>query len=84
MGCDIEFFKKYIEEQFSEGMSWNNWSLHGWHLDHKIPISWFNLENEHCRKCAFHYTNMRPAWAKYNVLKNNKFADLLNNETWTR
>ena len=25
LGCNIETFKKYIEQQFTEGMSWKNY-----------------------------------------------------------
>lgn len=73
IGCDIQFFKNYIERQFSDGMTWENWSQFGWHIDHKIPLSWFNLANENCRKMAFHYTNMQPLWWEENLSKKNKF-----------
>lgn len=75
IGCTIEFFKKYIESQFLEGMTWGNWKFDGWHIDHKIPISWFNLENENCKKLAFSYKNMQPLWAADNFLKNSKRHD---------
>lgn len=75
IGCSISEFREYIENQFSEGMSWDNWNFEGWHLDHKIPVSWFNLENENCRKLAFSYKNMQPLWAVDNFLKNSKRYD---------
>ena len=35
--------KKHIENQFIEGMTWEN---HGdWHVDHIIPCSCFDLAN---------------------------------------
>jgi hypothetical protein len=38
LGCSFEHFMKYIEDQFLEGMTWEN---HGErHLDHKTPVSW--------------------------------------------
>ena len=89
--CKIElpinsfYFRKESKQSlFSEGMTWDNWSLNGWHIDHKIPLSWFNLENINCQKIAFHYTNMKPMWGKDNIAKNNRYADTLNNKTWMR
>jgi hypothetical protein len=38
LGCSYEEFKEYIEQQFVDGMSWENRSE--WHLDHKIPVSY--------------------------------------------
>jgi hypothetical protein len=69
LGCSIEFLKKYLEAQFTEGMSWTNHTLDGWHIDHIIPCAKFDLINpEEQRKC-FHYTNLQPLWAKENLLK---------------
>ena len=39
LGCTVEFLKQYLESQFQPGMSWNNHSLSGWHVDHIIPWS---------------------------------------------
>jgi hypothetical protein len=75
IGCTIEEFRAYIESQFKEGMTWENWSAYGWHIDHRIPLTWFNLENENCRKLAFHYKNMQPLWWDQNIKKNNRYAD---------
>ena len=36
--CNIETFKKYIEQQFTEAMSWKNYGE--WHIDHKIPMKY--------------------------------------------
>jgi len=37
LGCSLEYFKKYIEDKFTEGISWNNYEK--WHLDHIIPYN---------------------------------------------
>lgn len=75
IGCDYENFKEHIENQFTEGMSWDNYGLKGWHLDHIIPISRFDIENEEERKACFHYTNLQPLWAEDNWSKNDKTMD---------
>jgi predicted XRE-type DNA-binding protein len=43
-GCTIKELKNYLEEQFTEGMTWDN---HGdWHIDHIKPICAFDLSSE--------------------------------------
>ena len=46
LGCSIEYFKKYIEAKFEEGMSWKNYKHDTWHIDHIRPCSSFNLSEE--------------------------------------
>lgn len=63
LGCTIEFFREYIESKFTKGMSWENHGLYGWHIDHIIPCSSFNLLDTDQQKLCFHYTNTQPLWA---------------------
>jgi hypothetical protein len=69
IGCSVEQLKQHLENQFREGMNWNNHSQFGWHIDHIIPCSEFDLskEDEQC-KC-FHYSNMQPLWWYENLSK---------------
>jgi hypothetical protein len=60
----------YLETQFTEGMSWNNYGKYGWHIDHIIPLSSAKNENELYKLC--HYTNLQPLWAEDNLKKSNK------------
>ena len=62
--------KDYLEKQFQEGMTWDNYGLYGWHIDHIIPISSANNEEELIKLC--HYTNLQPLWAIDNIRKSNK------------
>ena len=71
-GCTILELKKYIEYKFTKGMTWGNWSLSGWHLDHKIPCSSFDLTDSRQQKKCFHFANLQPLWAKDNLKKGNK------------
>lgn len=72
--CNFIFAKNHIEKQFKEGMSWEN---HGevWHIDHIIPISFFDLGDLTERKLAFHYGNLRPLLACDNLVKSKRIPN---------
>lgn len=72
LGCSIETARIHIEKQFKDGMSWDNYGLYGWHIDHIIPCDKFDLSKEKEQKKCFHYTNLQPLWAKDNIKKSNK------------
>ena len=67
--CTIPELKQYIESKFQEGMTWNNWSKHGWHIDHIKPLSSFDLTDREQFLKANHYTNLQPLWANDNWCK---------------
>jgi hypothetical protein len=69
VGCSPEFLKEHLENQFTNGMSWD---LMGQqiHIDHIIPLSSANTEEEIYKLC--HYTNLQPLWAEDNLKKSNK------------
>ena len=69
LGCNIKDFKKYIECKWQSGMTWDNWSKDGWHLDHIVPLSSFDLSDREQLKKACHYSNLQPMWAKDNLSK---------------
>jgi len=72
LGCTVPELKLYLEVQFKPGMTWDNWSFTGWHVDHIIPLDSFNLQNREEFLKACHYTNLQPLWAEENLKKSNK------------
>ena len=73
VGCTPEFLKEYLENKFTEGMSWDNYGYYGWHIDHIIPLSSAKTEEEIYKLC--HYTNLQPLWANDNLTKGNKLIE---------
>lgn len=69
LGCSPSELVKHLELLFKEGMSWENYGLKGWHIDHIKPCASFDLTNiEEQNKC-FNYKNLQPLWAKDNLSK---------------
>lgn len=74
IGCTPKDLKIHLESQFTEGMSWSNYGLNGWHIDHIKPCSSFDLTDPDQQKECFHYTNLQPLWAVDNLSKGNTYA----------
>lgn len=75
VGCSLEELKAHLESQFLEGMSWENYGLHGWHIDHIRPCASFDLTDLTQQKLCFHFSNLQPLWAKDNLSKGGKYED---------
>jgi hypothetical protein len=59
LGCDINFYKQYLESQFDNNMSWDNYGQY-WEIDHIISLFTYNFSNPSNIKEAFNYKNTRP------------------------
>jgi hypothetical protein len=77
LGCSLEELKQYLESQFKEGMSWENYGtgwfgkgMQEWHIDHIKPCAKFDLTDPKQQKECFNYKNLQPLWAEENLIKN--------------
>lgn len=78
IGCSSQELKLHLENQFQEGMTWenyggNDYSKRHWHVDHIKPLSLFDLSNSQEQIKANHYTNLQPLWSIDNLIKSNKY-----------
>ncbi len=75
LGCSIKFLKSRLESMFyphlvtGKKMTWDNHGVNGWHLDHKISLSSFDLSDREQFLKAVHYTNLQPLWKEENLKK---------------
>lgn len=72
VGCTPKELKEYIEKKFLPGMSWDNYQLNTWNIDHIKPLSLAKNIDDIIRLKLMHYTNLQPLWALDNLKKSNK------------
>lgn len=72
MGCTIEKFKQHLESQFTVGMTWKNYGIKGWHMDHIVPCAEFDLTQPEQQRECFNYKNLQPLWWYDNLSKYSK------------
>ncbi len=70
-GCKMDYMRKWLEINFEDGFTWEN---HGkvWHIDHIIPVSFYDLTNEENLLKCFNWSNVRPCTVNENLKKSNK------------
>jgi hypothetical protein len=73
LGCDLAFFKNYLENLFTEGMTWELLLKGEIHIDHKKPCATFDLTKPEEQNICFHYTNLQPLWKIDNLKKGDKY-----------
>jgi protein-arginine kinase activator protein McsA len=82
IGASKEELKKHLESKWyphpktGEMMSWNNYGLKGWHVDHKIPFGAFkkyDVTKEETQKKIMELNNLQPMWGDQNRSKSNKY-----------
>jgi hypothetical protein len=71
--CTIDAYKEYIEKQFTEGMTWENFGK-DWEIDHVIAIKYKKDGQEPSINDIYsrlHFTNTQPLWRSENRSKKN-------------
>lgn len=70
-GLDIETFRNWIEIQFDEELSWENFSK-AWQFDHIVPVAYFDLKNEEELKLCWSFINIRVEKILHNKNRGNR------------
>ncbi len=67
VGCSSEHLLAHIESQFTNGMNWENKS--SYEIDHKVPMSAFQLDDDEEAKWACYWENLQPLSPIDNLIK---------------
>ena len=73
LGIKIWIYRKWIESQFTDGMTWKNHGTY-WQIDHVMPCAAFKFEsdNDDAIYECFGWKNTRPLLRKDNLAKKDK------------
>ena len=74
LNCTTKELLTHLESNFKDGMTWDNYSKKGWHVDHIRPCESFNLQNEEEQIVCFNWRNLQPLWASENHQKLDKYT----------
>jgi len=67
--------KNHLESLFGPRMTWDNYGVFGWHIDHVRPKASFNFtspDDEEFKQC-WALENLQPLWWKDNITKSDKW-----------
>jgi hypothetical protein len=70
LGCNCSDYLKWLLKN-DKSYTFENYGKE-WHIDHVIPLSRFDLENEEQQLLAFNWRNTMPLSVEENLKKNNK------------
>ena len=68
LGCDAKQYFNWLQYNFNDNFKFENHGIE-WHIDHVIPLSHFDLENEEEQQIAFNWRNTMPLSVKENLKK---------------
>ncbi len=72
VNCSVRQVKKWFKFQFQEG--WDFTDNKKWNIDHVVPLSFFDLDNEQEELMACHWSNVRPVEPNENRRKSDKIV----------
>lgn len=76
LGYSFESFKDHMESLFTKDMSWDNYGMQGWTIDHIIPLAAFKqtTDSSYIKK-LWDLKNIRPFPFKLNSGKRDRFYE---------
>jgi hypothetical protein len=74
IGCTIDELKNYIENKFTNGMTWENYGKM-WHIDHIIPCSAWDVTSDMESYYCWNFRNLQPLLASENKRKKDKYDE---------
>jgi hypothetical protein len=72
LGYSVGALKQHMERQFTKGMTWEAFTAGRIHIDHRVPMSSFDLSNPEELQRAWAITNLQPLWAEANLAKGSR------------
>lgn len=69
LGYSMADLRGHLESLFVDGMSWEAFRRGEIHIDHKTPLSRFDLNDPAHAVAAWSLTNLQPLWAADNMAK---------------
>ncbi|WP_313194523.1 hypothetical protein [Shinella zoogloeoides] len=72
LGYSMADLRGHLEALFVDGMSWEAFKRGEIHIDHKTPLSRFDLSDPAQAVVAWSLTNLQPLWATDNMAKGAK------------
>jgi hypothetical protein len=73
LGCSIGELMEHLESLFTEGMTWENYGVDGWHIDHRIPLASASCIED--MVTLLHFSNLQPLWALDNLRKSSSIPN---------
>jgi len=71
VGCTKVNLIKWLTHQFTEDMNWENYG-YTWHIDHVVPVTFFDLDKAEDKQACFHWSNLKPLAKEQNLSKSDK------------
>lgn len=77
LGYSISDLRLHLENQFTDGMSWEAFAAGDIHIDHIIPQRMFELSDDTQWRRCWALENLQPLWAVDNLFKGGKLLSVL-------
>lgn len=71
VGCSRQELIAHFESLWQAEMNWTNYGSY-WEIDHRIPVSKFDIFTHEGRQACYHFTNLQPLTRHQNRVKATK------------